>query len=70
MIGEKLKMSSERIVIEKALIHSNDLQRFFTERFPELKEMTFKIAVNGIMTNELPETAIREIALLPPFAGG
>ena len=70
MIGEKLKLSSERIVISQTLVHTKDLQKSFTERFPELKEMTFKIAVNGIITNELPDTAIHVIALLPPFAGG
>ena len=41
------------------------------ERYPELKEKKFKIAVNKQISDDLLLiTESAEIALLPPFAGG
>lgn len=70
MISEKLGLTTEIIEIENVLADSNDLQKSFIQRFPELENMTFQIAVNGKIANELVEEEVKTIALLPPFAGG
>lgn len=70
MISEKLGLTTEIIEIENVLADSNDLQKSFIQRFPELENMTFQIAVNGKIANKLVEGEVKTIALLPPFAGG
>lgn len=61
--GETINFQTENDVIE--------LNSFFESKYPVLKNLTYKIAVNQELTenttlNEIP----KEIALLPPFAGG
>ncbi len=70
MIGEKLKRTSEIIQTDSDLSEPHDLKKSFIDRYPELNAMTFKVAVNGVLTNELPSCDVTTIALLPPFAGG
>lgn len=70
MIGEKLNRTSDLIHWETDLLHPEDLQKSFITKFPELSNMTFKVAVDGVITNSLSSTEIHTIALLPPFAGG
>jgi molybdopterin converting factor small subunit len=58
----------------KILIDAPDtdaLQRILIEKFPELRNKKYAIAVNREVINEntlLPNNA--EVALLPPYAGG
>ncbi len=49
-----------------------ELKTFLFDKYPDLKEKTFKISVNGEMTNSdtLNLSQNDNIALLPPFAGG
>ena len=50
---------------------SDELQQILWQRFPELKGLKYKIAINQRVITEktvLPENA--EVALLPPFSGG
>lgn len=70
MISEKLGLTTEMIETEAVLSDVKDLQKSFMQRFPELINMTFQIAVNGHISNELSGKDIKTIALLPPFAGG
>lgn len=70
MIAEKLGLSSEVIDIDSDLRHQEDLEKSFVDRFPILKLMTFKVAVDGVVTNEIKGSEVKTIALLPPFAGG
>lgn len=70
MIGEKLNRTSEMIQFETDLLYHDDLKRSFLEKFPELENMTFKVAVDGLITNSITTKDIQTIALLPPFAGG
>lgn len=70
MIAEQLEKNSEIIFIE-AENQSIDLQDFFEKKHPQLKGMSYKIAVDQeFMTHLDLSTEIKEIALLPPFAGG
>jgi molybdopterin converting factor small subunit len=47
------------------------LQQALIERFPELKNKQFAIAVNReVITEKTGLTDNAEVALLPPFAGG
>ena len=69
-IAESLNMSNEIIPISDDLIPLN-LRDFFEDRYPHLKEINYKIAVNQELMDEIKSnTHISEIALLPPFAGG
>lgn len=70
MLGEKLGISGEKILIESDLIRPDNLEISFIHRFPLLKLMTFKVAVDGVITNEIKGSEVKTIALLPPFAGG
>ena len=70
MIAERLGMSSEMITIDTGN-SSIDLRSYFEAKYPDLIDMSYKIAVNQEMTNHiLPNIIPTEIALLPPFAGG
>jgi len=48
-----------------------DLRKVVEEKYPQLKNMTYKIAVNKKIAKE-NETLNKtdEVAFLPPFAGG
>lgn len=70
MISEKLNLTSERMDAHSDLCDHKDLKKSFVQRYPKLENMTFKIAVNGKISNELSEFDVQTIALLPPFAGG
>ncbi len=70
MIAENVQMSSEVISIDSnnGII---DLRDFFESRYPVLKDLSYKIAVNNEFRNSIEAgTEVNEIALLPPFAGG
>ncbi|MCC6252718.1 MAG: MoaD/ThiS family protein [Bacteroidia bacterium] len=69
-IAEKLGKDSERIEVDLFIHNKSDLLASFVAQYPELKNNSFQIAVNGELMNHLPETRIHTIALLPPFAGG
>lgn len=48
------------------------LQKWLIARWPDLKQVTFSIAVNRKIINDLshPISENDEVALLPPFSGG
>ncbi len=73
LIAEKLAFDSEEIDIETAIFDKSNLESSFKKRHFQLSEMTFKTAVDGVLTNEIDtenQSEIKEIAILPPFAGG
>ena len=73
LIAEKLAFDSEEIDIETAIFDKSNLESSFKKRHFRLSEMTFKTAVDGVLTNEIDaenQSEIKEIAILPPFAGG
>ncbi len=70
-------MMAERIGISKAsiVIGFNDedinVRNLIISRYPELKSMTFQIAINNELKEILSSVNIGQtIAILPPFAGG
>ena len=68
MIAERIGKSSETITIDKKELN---LRSFFEEKYPELVEMNYKIAINQEISDILKDqNSPCEIALLPPFAGG
>ncbi|MDC3252640.1 MoaD/ThiS family protein [Crocinitomicaceae bacterium] len=70
MISDRLGKSNEKHTFETSATQIN-LRTYFENRFPELKEMSFKIAINQEIKEVLHvNESIHEIALLPPFAGG
>lgn len=70
MISDKLKCSSEEHTFERSDQEIN-LRDYFESKYPLLKKLSYKIAVNQELTDVLSsEATINEIALLPPFAGG
>ena len=70
MIAEKIGNEQEFIDLKHEGLNRDDLKAWFIQRFPVLKNMSFVIAVNETITNELPEGEIKSMAILPPFAGG
>ena len=69
-IAESLNKSTEIIPISDDLLPLN-LRDFFENKYPSLKNSTYKIAVNQELKDEIEsDVHINEIALLPPFAGG
>lgn len=70
LIAERLGISNERMDIKDLIIEGSKLKDVFVKRYPILKEMTFQIAINGKIKDELTEEEYITIALLPPFAGG
>lgn len=70
LIAERLGISSERMDMKDLIVEGSKLKDVFVKRYPILKEMTFQIAINGKIKDELTEEEYITIALLPPFAGG
>ncbi len=69
MITETIGKSSEQLKIE--VIDGVNLKVFFENKYPQLKKMDYKIAINQQLTDILNEALNNvEVALLPPFAGG
>ena len=67
LITDRIGLSTEEISIESRTI----LRPYFEEKYPELKKINYKIAINNEFSEVLPENFDSiEIALLPPFAGG
>lgn len=70
LIAENLDKTSEEIALETTN-EKIDLRDFFETRYPVLKNISYKIAVNQEFNDHLElGTVVKEIALLPPFAGG
>jgi molybdopterin converting factor small subunit len=70
MIAEKIGVSKSSILLD---IHEEDLNLRDTimSVFPELTTMTFQIAVNNELRENLSKDDLgKTIAILPPFAGG
>lgn len=67
MIAERLHRDSEILEITPGI----NFKAFIEYKYPELKEMEFKIAINQELREEIkPGEEDLEIAVLPPFAGG
>lgn len=70
MISDRLERSTEQRTFDTDQPEI-DLRAYFESHFPELKDMSYKIAVNQEMKETISTSdSVREIALLPPFAGG
>lgn len=68
-VSEKLGLSSEEISFDGS--NSDELLNHLNEKYPDLKELKFKIAVDQTLINTTTELKDGvEVALLPPFAGG
>ena len=71
MLAEAVGSQEMEFHIETPQISIAELNEMILQKHPELKSMSFKIAVNqDIVNNNLIITENDEIALLPPFAGG
>ena len=56
---------------EFTALTTGDLRRQILERYPRMKSVVFRMALNGTMLTS--DTSLKErdtVALLPPFAGG
>jgi len=70
MISDRLERSTEEHTFERSNREIN-LRDFFESKYPILKNLSYKIAVNQELTDVVsPDSNVSEIALLPPFAGG
>ena len=69
MIEELVGKSAESIDIERLLNTSSTSKDIFIELYPQLKGISFQIAVDKALNKDVTIES-KEIALLPPFAGG
>lgn len=69
MIEELVGKSAESIDIERLLNASSTSKDVFIELYPQLKGISFQIAVDKALKQKVTNES-KEIALLPPFAGG
>lgn len=70
MIAEKLGISKTSIWVD---FNGEDVnvRNLIISRYPELKSMTFQIAINNELKENLSSADTGKIiAILPPFAGG
>ena len=67
MIAERLNLKSESL----EFVSEENIRSFFENKYPTLKNLSYKIAVNNELT-ETVDTSLEsiKIALLPPFAVG
>lgn len=71
MIAEAIGKNAETLQVEFNQMNVSDLTTFFIQHYPELKNKSFKIAINQQMAaDDIQINENDEIALLPPFAGG
>ena len=69
MLAEKIGCASE--TLELNFDHDCNLREYFESKYPSIKEINYKIAVNQQINDFLANSKTEvEIALLPPFAGG
>lgn len=70
MLAEATGQAEETWALDHA-VTVGEFRRLITEKYPQMREKKFKIAVNQrIAEDYLPIEPAAEIALLPPFAGG
>lgn len=69
MIAEKLNKSKDSIHIDDGLTGTN-VSEWILKQYPNLKGMTFKCAINGVLQERFNDEKVLKIAVLPPFAGG
>lgn len=71
MIAEKTATTKEILNAGNNPLSVEDLNHLLFNKYPALKEMNYKIAVNQTLADDsLLLNENDEIALLPPFAGG
>lgn len=70
MIAEKLNLQKEEINLDTDIFDKLDIKKSIIRKYPALEEMTFSIAVDGVLTNSIRDKEVKTIAILPPFAGG
>jgi molybdopterin converting factor small subunit len=70
LLADKIDRKSE-ILNQQEFEEWESVSAFFNNKYPLLKELNYKVAVNNKLTDSIcQEESIKEIALLPPFAGG
>jgi len=70
LLAEAVNKSTEELELE-ANSTVLELQNLVKERYPELQNKSFKVAVNqDLVEGEVVLSEQDEVALLPPFAGG
>lgn len=67
MIAEKLETLEEILEMSN---ETTNVRNYILNRYPELKNMSFSIAIDHELQDEIVNGNALEIALLPPFAGG
>lgn len=68
MIAERIGLSAEYIPLND-LKQAQSIESWLRDRYPQLADMTFRIAVDHVIgAQEIKVNSV--IAVLPPFAGG
>ncbi len=68
VIAERTGKQEEEIPVD--LIKDRTIESHITAEYPSLEQMSFTVAIDGMIGAALDPENSKEIALLPPFAGG
>lgn len=67
-IGELLGKDQEFLPLHEDIVN---IRSFIISKYPVLNNSTFSVAINQQIQDEIPvDLKVKEVALLPPFAGG
>jgi molybdopterin synthase sulfur carrier subunit len=68
LLTEVTQCSEETIVFSKASV--SELLNVLFEKYPDLKDKDFQVALNNEIVSKDTIISTSEITLLPPFSGG
>jgi len=64
------QIGKKEVVLNEHFQIGSDAVLYFKELFPEIQSLNFRVAFDMEMMDSFPNRPFREVALLPPFAGG
>ncbi len=70
VIAEKTGVPEENLNLKITGTGVRDIKAYCLDKYQSMKNLTFQIAINQVLTTEGSLKEGDEIAILPPFSGG
>ncbi|MBI2259944.1 MAG: hypothetical protein HYU67_13725 [Flavobacteriia bacterium] len=67
-LADKIGKASDIIQIDWSI--GEDVKNYFKKKYPQLNALPFCVAVDLEIVEVFPDKEIKELVLMPPFAGG
>ena len=48
----------------------DDIHEYIKNKYPEIKHLPFSVAINRELVDTFPHSEVKEMVIMPPFAGG